>query len=371
MKRKKVLLSVIIGVMIISLMACKEQKKIIDVKLTDLIESEDITTEVLQLCFQSLPGGNEEIKRQAYLVKNNRIYAENDTYTMGCFQNYSDKRILELSEKLGYSDINVLHNSLGQVYIYRNYEEYELYVFEGERLANKKQFNIVFHKENDIKLIEIPHNENERIDSVYKDNQMLYLFYKNAFNNNISLYKIDTNTYEYTSDELKIEEIDVQIDFDNIIEKNNNIYLIYTGNAFIEYDLKKDDYSVRNIDGMKKVIFLLNGNENIYLIGYDDDGRACFYEYVLSNGEIKKMEVELPEEIKDYNISSLRHFYFYENKIYGMLSGQNRKKYALLVYDVKKSKIIRAAKIETDNNGFGLVDNTWLYTKGDRMVYMK
>lgn len=79
--------------MIVVITACQHQREKIAVDVTNVLDSGKSFDSVLQVCFQSLPSENIDVKRQSYLISQNEVVEENDTYTMGCFQNYPDSSL--------------------------------------------------------------------------------------------------------------------------------------------------------------------------------------------------------------------------------------------------------------------------------------
>lgn len=55
--------------------------------------------------------------------------------------------------------------------------------------------------------------------------------------------------------------------------------------------------------------------------------------------------MNIEEYLENYNLSSLRHCYLHENKIYGMLSGDSRLRYALFIYDIKEKSYCMFQKL--------------------------
>lgn len=358
-------------VMIVFITACQHQGEKIAVDVTNVLDSGKSFDSVLQVCFQSLPSENIDVKRQSYLISQNEVVEENDTYTMGCFQNYPDSSFFALSKRLGYNDTQQAISKLGQVYMYRKYEEYELYIMEGERLAQKDVFNIIFFKKNDVKVLEIPHKPGERIDSIYKNDDNLYLFYNSLTVNTICIYEINVSTYNYKNYELCIENENATINFDNMVIFNDKVYMIYNKNNIMSYDVDNKSYFIQSFDVMKDIFYIFINEENLYIIGNDTTQKITLLEYNLNEKKCEKANINIEDYLDNYELSSLRHCYLYENEIYGMLSGNSRLRYALFIYDVKERKLLYVSKIDTNNNGYSMVDNTWLYKRENELFYMK
>lgn len=354
---------------IIAIFLYQNQNKI-DIKLTNIIGDELEFEPILQVCFQTLPSTNNKVKRQSFIISSDDITKEEETYTVGCYQNYSDSLITELSKKLGYDTSAELISDLGQVYMYRKYEEFSLYVLEGERLANKMSFNVIIENDTNAEVIKISHLPGERIDSIYKDNSYIYLFYKSAITNNICFYTLNANTYEYQLKEISVNE-NLNISFDNMILENNKLYVIYEQNNIFIYNIETQKYYIENFNELENISYIFYSDKTLYVIGLDKYTNINMIKYNCENKEYETVNMGFEKYVKNYNISPLRHFYFYNNMIYGMLSGSSRTEYAMFIYNITNEKIIYLSKIYSNNNGYSMVDNTWMYKNNNDYIYMK
>lgn len=367
----------------------------VNLKVKEIINITENDNCAFRICFQSLPNSITFVKRYAFFIQNGKVSKDKDTYTMGCFQNYPDKSFDILSKKLHYNSPDNMKDQLGQVYMYRNFEEYELYIMEGERRAGDLKFNIIFNKNNDPYILSIPHLPDERIDCIYKTNQYLYTFFKSSIDNNINMYKINSSDYTYENYKIDIEKYrseisensnrKILIEFDRIIVHNENVYILYrdlSNNIFkiISYDFLTQTCKIVKLNDIINIEYIFDNGSYIILLNskqYSDENYIMSLLYLDYNlNTINHKEIDFSNHIKGYCASSLEHCYLYNNKIYGLLVKENYSygslpNYAVFIYDIVNDQFLYLSELLFSEKNCMMTDNTWMYNKDSNYYYMR
>ena len=292
-------------------------------------------------------------QNKTYIWDGTTLKRSEQKYNFGCYTAYPEENLLIACKKIGFNSLDDVNTGLGQVYIYAKYNDYEVYLLEGERWAGNPCYNIIFvYNDGNVQLCSYKHEIDERVDDIYSDKNFLYLFSGKGITDDIKIIKINTKDYTTTDyvidfDKLNIEKFGVYINSSTII--NGNIFFanrstgIYSANV-IKYNTNTQEYELYKL-GDRQVQCLNVMNGDLYIVTKkirDGNFKEIYIEKYDENFNMLSQErIEIDNYInEDYSVDSRDTHRMCNGKVYGVISSiDNRNVNYIYTYDINERKI--------------------------------
>lgn len=306
-------------------------------------------------------------QNKTYIWNGTTLKRSEQKYSFGCYTAYPEDDLLLACKKVGFDSLDDINTTLGQVYIYAKYLDYEVYLLEGERWTKEPYYNIILvYNDGNVCLYNYKHEMEERVDDIYSDKDFLYLFSTKGIADDIKIIKINTKNYttiDYVIDfdKLNIEKFGVYINSSVIM--GNNIFFanrstgIYSANI-IKYNTNTQEYNLYKLDDRQiQCLNVINGDlyivtkkirdgnfKDIYVEKYDENFNMLSQEKI-------QLDIYLNGE---YSVDSRDTHRICNGKVYGIIdSNENRHVNYIYTYDIQKRRITFWKELK---NNLSLID---------------
>jgi hypothetical protein len=298
---------------------------------------------------------------------------------------YPSSSVTHLQEQLQLADNP--QKIYGQLYLYGNTKEYELFIFENSH-TGKDVWRIFFSYENHVKEVVIPKDAGQaesRISSYQITDDAVYLFAHDEAESDIYMYKILLSNYQFTKTIIPLQKFSVKnvaLPTDEVFI-HDNVFILATSNYNIGLDDKEYNgngviliYNFANNQAETMYIddkiakLLPYNNGYIAICNEKDTYKAIVHYYNKDLKLLHKKYITVPVE-EETVVAKTSQFYMHDGLIYGTLSQDGGKSEYLTVLNAETAEVEYFAKYDYNRANFIMLDAQFYLDEGGKFVHLK